>query len=95
VQNAFIESFNGRLRDELLNETLFRSLAHARIMLDAWRLDYNTRRPHSRLGWLAPQAYAAARRSAALRSTDGSAPRTVAITAQEGISNRPTPIAPG
>ena len=54
VQNAFAESFIGRLRDELLNETLFRSLAHARSMLQAWRDDYNTNRPHSRLGWLSP-----------------------------------------
>ena len=41
-QNAFVESFNGRLRDELLNETLFTSLAHARVALQAWRTDYNT-----------------------------------------------------
>jgi putative transposase len=39
VQNAFVESFNGRLRDELLNETLFRSLAHARIVLEGWQAD--------------------------------------------------------
>jgi putative transposase len=95
VQNAFVESFNGRLRDELLNETLFRSLSHARTELAAWRTDYNTSRPHSRLGWLTPQAYAATRQSAALRSIDGSAPRTVAITTREGISNRPTPVATG
>ena len=57
-QNAFIESFNGRLRDELLNETLFRSLTHARLALDAWGEDYNRHRPHSRLGWLAPADYA-------------------------------------
>lgn len=56
---------------------------------------YNTRRPHSQLGWLTPEAYAVARWSAALRSTDSSVPRTVAITAQEGISNRPTPVATG
>jgi putative transposase len=58
TQNAFIESFNGRLRDELLNETLFRSLPHARVVLEAWRQDYNAERPHSRLGWLTPHAYA-------------------------------------
>jgi putative transposase len=58
-QNAFIESFNGRLRDELLNETLFRSLPHVRAVLEAWRGDYNTERPHSRLGWLTPEAFAA------------------------------------
>lgn len=57
-QNGFNESFNGRLRDELLNETLFRSLPHARLVLETWRRDYNERRPHSKLGWLTPQAYA-------------------------------------
>ncbi len=45
--------------DELLNETLFRSLPHARAVLEAWRQDYNAERPHSRLGWLTPLAYAA------------------------------------
>jgi putative transposase len=44
VQNAFAESFIGRLRDELLNETLFRSLAHTRAALEAWRADYNSER---------------------------------------------------
>jgi len=92
VQNAFAESFIGRLRDELLNETLFRSLAHARAALEVWRTDYNTARPHSRLAWMSPIIYAAARRSAALRSPDGSAQRTAATTAQEGIANRPTPV---
>jgi putative transposase len=58
AQNAFVESLNGRLRDELLNETLFRSIGHARAVLEAWRLDYNLRRPHSRLGWLTPADYA-------------------------------------
>jgi putative transposase len=95
VQNAFAESFIGRLRDELLNETLFRSLPHARALLETWRIDYNTNRPHSRLGWMSPIAYAVQRRSAALRSTDGSAPRTAAITAQQGITERQTPIVAG
>ena len=54
-QNGFIESFNGRLRDELLNETLFRSLPHARAVLEAWRRDYNEERPHSKLGWMTPR----------------------------------------
>ena len=83
---------SGRLRDELLNETLFRSLPHARAALETWRTDYNTARPHSRLGWLSPIIYAAARRSAALRSADGSAPRTAATTAQQGIRNGQTPV---
>jgi putative transposase len=95
VQNAFAESFIGRLRDELLNETLFHSLVHTRAVLESWRADYNDERPHSRLGWLSPAIYATARRSAALRSTDGSAPRTAAITAQPGITDGQTPIAAG
>jgi putative transposase len=95
VQNAFAESFIGRLRDELLNETLFRSLAHTRAVLEAWRADYNHDRPHSRLGWMSPAGYAAARRSATLRSTDGSAPRTAVVTAQPGITDCQTPIAAG
>jgi putative transposase len=45
IQNTFIESYNGRLRDELLNETLFPSLHHARVTLAAWRKDYKTERP--------------------------------------------------
>lgn len=57
-QNAFIESFNGRPRDELLNETLFSSLAHAREVLSLWKDDCNTVRPHSGLGNLTPIAYA-------------------------------------
>ena len=57
-QNAFVESFNGRLRDECLNETLFTSLAHAREVLATWKDDYNTVRPHSGLGNLAPSIYA-------------------------------------
>ncbi|MGC1983662.1 MAG: IS3 family transposase [Pseudolabrys sp.] len=95
VQNAFAESFIGRLRDELLNETLFRSLSHTRAVLEAWRVDYNNERPHSRLGWMSPAIYAAARRSAALRSTDGFAPRTAATTAQQGITDDQTPIVAG
>ena len=53
-QNAFVESFNGRLRDECLNETVFTSLRHARVVLASWRHDYNEVRPHSALGGRAP-----------------------------------------
>jgi len=59
-QNGYNESFNGRLRDELLNETLFRSLPHARTVLETWRRDYNESRPHSKLGWMTPREYARA-----------------------------------
>ena len=70
MQNGFIESFNGRLRDELLNETLFFTLAHARPALATWRADYNGLRPHSKLGWQTPSEFAAtfqSRRDLALR----------------------------
>jgi putative transposase len=92
-QNAFIESFNGRLRDELLNETLFSSLAHAREALSFWKDDYNTIRPHSGLGNLTPAAYAYrsapdTQRDGTLRYTEGSAPRSVASPSQMG-SNQP------
>jgi hypothetical protein len=56
---------------------------------------YHHERPHSRLRWMSPAIYAVARRSAALRSTDGSAPRTAAIIAQRGVTDRQTPIAAG
>jgi putative transposase len=81
IQNAFIESFNGRLRDELLNETLFPSLTQVRATVASWRADYNLNRPHSRLGWLTPAEYAGTfnpRRDLALRSMQGSAPAPVA-----------------
>lgn len=54
-QNAFIESFNGKLQDECLNETLFSTLAEARKIIQIWKEDYNTERPHSALGNI-PQA---------------------------------------
>ncbi len=57
VEDAFIESFNGRLRDECLNVHQFTSLAEARAIIEAWRVDYNTRRPHSSLGHLTPSEF--------------------------------------
>lgn len=57
-QNAYVESFNGRLRDECLNEHWFVSLAHARVEIEAWRRDYNEERPKKSLGGLTPSAYA-------------------------------------
>ena len=57
-QNGFIESFNGKLRDECLNETLFTTLADAKETLREWKDDYNQQRPHSSLGNLTPQEFA-------------------------------------
>jgi transposase InsO family protein len=58
MQNAYIESFNGRFRDECLNEHWFTSLAHAQIVIEAWRREYNEERPKKGLGGLTPAAYA-------------------------------------
>lgn len=57
-QNAYIESFNGRFREECLNEHWFTSLAHARVIVEAWRREYNEERPKKALGGLTPAAYA-------------------------------------
>jgi putative transposase len=58
-ENPFVESFNGRCRDELLNIEEFGSLLEAQLITEAWRVEYNTYRPHSSLGGLTPAAYAA------------------------------------
>jgi putative transposase len=58
VENAYIESFNGRFRDECLNEHVFRTIDEARIVIEAWRDDYNRHRPHSSLGNLTPEEFA-------------------------------------
>ena len=59
TQNGFVESFNGRLRDECLNEHLFATLKDAREIIEEWRIDYNTHRPHSSLNGLTPTEFAA------------------------------------
>ena len=58
IENAYAESFNGRLRDECLNENWFISLNHAREVIENWRIDYNEGRPHTSLGGLTPKEYA-------------------------------------
>jgi putative transposase len=91
MQNAFVESFNGRLRDEFLNETLFTSLMQARLALEEWRRDYNNVRPHSPIGWLAPAVYAAnfsPQSGQGAPLAEGSATWPVAPTVQDG--NRQT-----
>jgi putative transposase len=97
-QNGFNESFNGRLRDELLNETLFRSLPHARAALEAWRRDYNEERPHSKLGWMTPRAYASALRGEnGLDAPDsyGRAPRPRATLENQGSDQPRTLVMAG
>jgi putative transposase len=58
MQNGYVESFNGRMRDELLNESLFFGIGHARSAIAAWVADYNTERPHSSLGYATPADFA-------------------------------------
>ena len=60
IENAYIESFNGRFRDECLNEHWFVNMSHARSVIERWRIEYNTERPHSTLGYLTPEQYARA-----------------------------------
>jgi putative transposase len=97
MQNGYIESFNGRMRDELLNESLFLDLYQARQIIAAWVVDYNTRRPHSSLGYKTPAAYAnqlnATGHHAALH--EGSARCPVAHTAPKGVTTAEALIATG
>ena len=97
-QNGFIESFNGRLRDELLNETLFRSLPHIREVLAAWRHDYNHERPHSKLGWMTPLDFARALRGEDARHAaqhGGYTRRALATHQQPGSDHARTPVMAG
>ncbi len=100
TQNAFIESFNGRLRDEFLNETLFRSLGHAREALALWKDDYNEVRPHSSIGNIPPATYAkltasVMQRDGASELFGGSTPRPVASPSQSGSNNQRTLLPTG
>ena len=83
MQNGFVESFNGRMRDELLNETLFLNLDHARSQIAAWVEDYNRHRPHSALGYKTPADFAAKlhKQWPAQRSPQGGAKQAIASTA--------------
>jgi putative transposase len=86
VQNAFVESFNGKLRDECLNLHWFRSLHHARDEIAAWRGHYNAKRPHSALGWLSPLEFLTNTAAPALEPLAGSAP-PLTTTDQPEISS--------
>ena len=73
VENAYIESFNGKFRDECLNEHWFTSMKHSRRMIEAWRVEYNVERPHSSLGYLTPEQFAIAHSQKGLLTTDSTA----------------------
>jgi putative transposase len=97
MQNGFCESFNGRMRDELLNETLFFGLDHARAKIDVWANDYNHQRPHSSLGYATPVEYAAnlAATGDRLRNPDQLRRSPVATSAPSGVSNAGTQFVTG
>jgi transposase InsO family protein len=98
MQNGFVESFNGRMRDELLNETMFRNMAHARTTIRAWADDYNEERPHSALGYQTPNAFAGHLFTATdshAAQTESSALQSVAPPAPVGVSTQRTPVPTG
>jgi putative transposase len=72
MQNSYIESFNGRFRDECLNANWFLSLAQARATIESWRCDYNGERPHSSLDYRTPNEFAALLAQAAQQNLTGS-----------------------
>ncbi len=88
IQNAFVESLNGKLRDECLNLHWFRSLTHAREEIDRWRHHYNTERPHSALGYQTPTEFLTAPAATALEPLTGSAPPLTAQFQPEDSSSR-------
>ncbi|WP_439402688.1 IS3 family transposase [Bradyrhizobium sp. DASA03068] len=97
MQNGFVESFNGRMRDELLNETLFFDLDDARAKIANWVADYNLQRPHSSLKYLTPAAYAAHLTATddRLRNPDQLRRSSVAPSAPLGVQNLKTLTAAG
>ncbi len=97
MQNGFCESFNGRMRDELLNETLFLGLDHVRGKIAVWVDDYNNRRPHSALAYQTPAAYAAFLPATCdpLRNPDQLRRSHVAHIAPQGVNTAEALIAAG
>lgn len=98
MQNGFVESFNGRMRDEFLNETLFHNITHARDLIAAWVTDYNTERPHSALGYQTPAGFALHLATAIIRPAaqhESSARRVIAQTAPKGVNDQRAPVAAG
>jgi putative transposase len=100
LQTARGESFNGKLRDEKLNDTLFSTLHQARVELAKWRNDYNHHRPHSGLGWLTPSEFAKTAAPAQAMAMDAAildvyAPTAIAEPAQRGIINRRSELKAG
>ena len=85
IENAYVESFNGKFRDECLNEHWFVNLVDAKTVIEAWRIDYNTVRPHSSLGGHTPDQFAAiaegARGPRPARTNEGHKSEDLALSA--------------
>lgn len=98
MQNGFVERFNGRMRDELLKETMVPNLADARVVIAARAADYNTERPHSALDYQTPADYARTLTTAIARPAardDSSARRAIAQPAAIGVNTNRAPVAAG
>jgi putative transposase len=95
MQNGYIGSFNDRMRDELLNESLLLNLEQARQIITAWIADYNTRRPHSSLGYRTPYADYLNATGHRAPLHDGFARWPVSHTAPKGVSTAETLTATG
>jgi putative transposase len=88
IQNAFIESFNSRLREECLNEHVFVSLDDARRKIERWRIEYHRERPHSSLGHLTPEEFAAKNQAnSAIARTAWPADQALAGAAQRALAS--------
>jgi putative transposase len=85
-QNPFVESFNSRMRDELLNTEVFTCLEEARVLADDWRQDYNANHPHSALGMMSPERFAASLRSPSGLATRGGGQERYSLQTNPGLS---------
>ena len=97
-ENGYCESFNSRLRDELLDRELFMDLREAKVVVEDYRLDYNHRRPHSALGYVTPATFAAAARGAKGDTAAGTGSATLRLPQQPRETEEtgtPTLITPG
>ncbi len=92
TQNAYIESFNGKFRDECLNANYFLSLAEARAKIEAWRIEYNAERPHSSLSYLSPEQFVSQQRSAAAARSAWPAEEMLAGAPHGATAAIPEPI---
>ena len=87
IENAYAESFNGRVREECLNQHAFESVSHARVVIDAWRDDYNLVRPHSSLGGLSPEEFLQQWSSAQTPPTTAAS-----VDVEASVSTNPIPV---